>query len=145
MPLADTDTDHVAPPIPPGLSEEARYGFELSAHNTRVLARVFERGLATLPTEANQLGRHQELKRLLGGVKRTAADDSARAAGLIDKLIRWVDSMPTVKQAVANTIVGLLGIVTLAATVYAATHWGIAGTGAGSPTVITAPISPDLP
>lgn len=118
----DTDppTDHSfpEPPIPPGLSPEAAYGFQLQMWGTKRL----ERRLSLLPTEASQITRHNELKGILGAVDArvdTLTDENNKPT-TVSAIAAWVNDNPMLKQAVLSTLILLLGQAGLLAAGYTA-------------------------
>lgn len=118
---SDPDTDHgfPEPPIPPGLSPEAAYGFQLQMWGTKRL----EKRLSMLPTEASQVARHAELKALLGAVD-DKVEGQSRKNGLLAHITAFVDANPALKTALIQTLVSLLGLVGLASTAYVTFHFG---------------------
>jgi hypothetical protein len=109
-----TDAGVEAPPQPQGVSADAAYLGQMQAWNTRVVIRDTRKGTKAV------LRKLEKVSVQLADIdKDVEAIPKAPPTGAVQRITAWIDSMPTVKSALVNFLVIVLGIATTGATGYA--------------------------
>lgn len=106
------------PPLPDGVSPDMRYFGDLQKWQTKVLTAETRRH------EANDQARHDHEMRLLRRIVKKVGDIDADLdkreppTGPLARVLAYLDTMPTVKQALANGAVLIIGAATMAGAAY---------------------------